>query len=153
MVAAYRAMLHESLAKGEDKVLQAALNKARLQDKILAGTSMADQAQACELLGLSTTNPSATLKRREDKHELLRFTVDGRAAYPLFQFDIEERRVMPVIADLIAAKPADWSNFRLLYWLTCPHAEFDGPPAAMLGKNAEAVTAAFLRESMPIMHG
>lgn len=153
VVDAYRVMLRESLAKGDDTELQAALNRARLQEKILAGTLMVDQAQACELLGLSSANPSATMKRKEDKREILRFTVDGRAAYPLFQFDVEGRRIHPAMAKLIALKPASWSDFRLLHWLTRPHLDFGGAPAERLGAEADAVIAAFEREIVPAEHG
>ncbi|MFN8683599.1 hypothetical protein ACDP63_21045 [Paracoccus sp. P2] len=153
VVDAYRVMLRESLAKGDDTELQAALNRARLQERILAGTSMVDQAQACELLGLSATNPSATMKRKEDKREILRFTVDGRATYPLFQFDVEGRRIHPAMAKLIALKPRTWSDFRLLHWLTRPHLDFGVAPAERLGAEADAVIAAFEREIVPAEHG
>jgi hypothetical protein len=150
---AYRVMLRESLATGIDPELQSALNRARLQEKILAGTTMVDQAQACELLGLSGANPSATMKRKEERREILRFTVDGRAAYPLFQFDIEGRRISAAMAQLIALKPAAWSDFRLLHWLTRPHLDFGAPPAERLGAEAADVLAAFKREIVLIEHG
>jgi hypothetical protein len=153
VIDAYRVFLRESLAKGEDAELKAALNRARLQEKILASTSMVDQAQACQLLGMSTTNPSATMKRKEDKRELLRFTVDGRAVYPLVQFDVEGRRVFPAVAKLLAAKPDHWSDFRLLHWLTRPHLDFDGTPGEALGTDEPAVLAAFAREIEPAVHG
>lgn len=153
VVDAYRLMLRESLVKGDDGKLQAALNRARLQERVLASTSMVDQAQACELLGLSATNTSATLKRREEKRELLRFNVDGRAAYPLFQFDVEGRRVFPAVARLIALKPETWSDFRLLHWLTRPHLDFGRAPSELLGSQEQAVEDAFKREIEPPVHG
>jgi hypothetical protein len=153
VIGAYRALLLESFAKGDDAELQAALNRARLQEKILASTSMVDQAEACQLLGMSATNPSATMKRKEDKRELLRFTVDGRAVYPLVQFDVEERRIFPAVAKLLAAKPDHWSDFRLLHWLTRPHLDFDGTPGEALGVDESAVLAAFAREIEPAVHG
>lgn len=146
VVDAYGIMLRESLAKGEDPDLQAALNRARLQERILAATSMVDQAQACQLLGLSGANPSATMKRKGEKQELLRFTIDGRAVHPLFQFDVEGRRIAPGLAVLIARKPEGWSDFRLLHWLTRPHLDFDCTPAEALIAQPDAVRAAFDRE-------
>jgi hypothetical protein len=150
---AYRTLLHENITKRDDPALKSALNRARLQERILAETVMVDQGQACELLGLSTTNPSATMKRKEERSELLRFTVDGRAVYPLFQFDVEGRRVVPAMAALIARKPAHWSDFRLLHWLTRPHLDFDGAPAEALRSQGDAVLAAFDREIEPPVHG
>lgn len=152
-VGAYRLMLQESLARGEDRELKSALNRARLQERILASTPMADQGQACELLGLSGANPSATMKRKEDRREVLRFQVDGRAAYPLFQFDVEGRDIYPVMPQLIAKKPSHWSDFRLLHWLTRPHVDFDAPPSESFGQNSEAVAAAFARAIEPVDHG
>ena len=149
---AYRVYLRESLAKGESPQVKVALNRARLQEKIIASTPMVDQADACELLGLSKANASATMKRKEDRRELLRFTVDGRPSYPLFQFDVEGRRIYPAMARLISTKPATWSDFRLLHWLIRPHLDFDDTPAQSLG-NVEAVTSAFEREIEPIVHG
>jgi len=153
MVREYGLMLRESLAKGDDRTLKAALNRARLQERILAATPMVDQAQACELLGLSSANPSATMKRKEERKELLRFTVDGRAAYPLFQFDVENRRTYPAIARLIALKPEGWSDFRLLHWLIRPHLDFSETPAQALGGDEGAVIAAFRRVIEPALHG
>lgn len=149
---AYRVYLRESLAKGESPQVQAALNRARLQEKIIASTPMVDQSDACELLGLSKANASATMKRKEDRRELLRFNVDGRPSYPLFQFDVEGRRIYPAMSRLISAKPVVWSDFRLLHWLIRPHLDFDDTPAQSLG-NIEAVTSAFEREIEPAVHG
>lgn len=153
LISEYRVMLRENLAKADDAPLKAALNRARLQERILASTPMAEQAEACELLGLSSANPSATMKRKEDRYELLRFTVDGRAVYPLLQFDVEGRRIYPAMSHIIAAKPADWSDFRLLHWLMREHLDFDDTPGAAIGSDPEAVIAAFERETEPAVHG
>nr|WP_236637907.1 hypothetical protein [Mangrovicoccus ximenensis] len=126
LVGAYRARLEESLVKGQDAALREALNRARLQTRLLAGLPMADQAEACELLGLSLANPSATMKRKEARGEILRFSVEGRARYPLFQFDVEARRIHPAMAAMLARRPDHWSDFRLLHWLTRPHAAAAG---------------------------
>lgn len=153
LISEYRVMLRENLAKADDAPLKAALNRARLQERILASTQMAEQAEACELLGLSGANPSATMKRKEDRHELLRFTLDGRAVYPLLQFDVEGRRIYPAMSHIIAAKPAEWSDFRLLHWLTREHLDFEDTPGAALGSDPESVIAAFERETEPAVHG
>jgi hypothetical protein len=93
------------------------------------------------------------MKRREDKKELLRFSIEGRAAYPLFQFDVEGRRIYPLMAQLIARKPKGWSDFRLLHWLTRPHLDFESTPGEGLADDGEAVLAAFEREIEPAVHG
>ncbi len=144
LVSAYRARLEESLVKGQDAALREALNRARLQTRLLSGLPMTDQAEACELLGLSLANPSATMKRKEQRNEILRFSVEGRARYPLFQFDVEGRRIHPAMAEMLARRPDSWSDFRLLHWLTRPHAALESAtPAAVLGTRAQDVLAAF----------
>ncbi|MBB3350046.1 hypothetical protein [Sphingomonas sp. BK069] len=153
LVGAYRVILRESLVRSDDPAIQSALNRARLQERILSSTSMIDQTEACELLGLSKSNPSATMRRKEERGEVLRFSIEGRAAYPFFQFDVESRRTYPVISRLIEMKPESWSDFRLLYWLTRPHVDFEGAPEAMLGSDPDGVVAAFEREIEPAVHG
>ncbi|WP_226898632.1 antitoxin Xre/MbcA/ParS toxin-binding domain-containing protein [Mangrovicoccus algicola] len=154
LVAAYRARLEEQLAKGQDAALREALNRVRLQTGVLAGLPMADQAEACELLGLSLANPSATMRRKEQKGEILRFTLEGRARYPLFQFDAEAQRLHPAMSAILAERPAGWSDFRLLYWLTRPHRALgDATPAARLGRDPGAVLAAFRDAAEPADHG
>jgi hypothetical protein len=153
VVVSYRLMLRESLATGDDEALRAALNQARLQERILAGVTMVEQADACQLLGLSASNPSSTMGRKEGKGEIMRFTIDGRAVYPLFQFDIERRRIQPAIKTLLAMKPKRWSDFRLLHWLVSPHLDFDDTPAVAMADQADAVVSAFGREIEPTAHG
>lgn len=149
----YRRMLLEDVAKGDDPDVKAALNRARLQARILGTTAMVDQAQACELMGLSSSNPSATMKRKAERGEVLRFQVDGRVLYPLFQFDVDGRGLTPGLARLLADRPPFWSDFRLLHWLTRPHIDFDGPPSARLASDGEAVLEAFHREIAAVEHG
>lgn len=79
--------------------------------------------------------------------------VDGRAAYPLLQFDLAAHRIYPAMRHLLAMKPDHISGLRLLYWLVRPHLDFDDTPGAALGSKPEAVTAAFAREIEPQTHG
>lgn len=153
IVSEYRRMLRETLATGIDTELQAALNRARVQEKLLASVPCVDQTEACILLGLSTSNPSATMKRKEERGEVLRFTLEGRAAYPLLQFDVEGRRVFPGVQKILSLAPRTWSNFRILHWLIRPHLDFESTPAAALGTEEERVLEAFSREIEPADHG
>lgn len=153
LVAAFRNMLDHRMIDGQDGDAAKALNKARLQERLLSITPKIDQTQACQFLGLSLTNPSATLKRKEGKGEILRFDAGGRAAYPLFQFDIERQRIFPVIKKVLAVKPETWSNFRLLHWLTTPHLDFDRTPAESLESREGDVLAAFSRAIKVPDHG
>lgn len=144
---AYSVALRETATKGSDPKLNDALNRSLVIDRILSSCEMANQKEACILLGLSTANPSSTMTRVASKTEMLRFTVNGRAVFPLFQFDVDERRIQPVISKLIEMKPKNWSRIRLLHWLTRPHLDFEGvPPASEIGLRDEDIVAAYERE-------
>ncbi|MFC3838176.1 hypothetical protein [Paracoccus rhizosphaerae] len=85
---------------------------------------------------------------------LLRFRVAGTWRYPVFQFDSANRRVDPRFVEiLVAARAAEWSDFRLLNWMMRPHLDFDGVPADGLQDPGTDVLAAFLRQIEPERHG
>lgn len=153
LVAAYRNMLDHRMIDGQDEDAAKAPNKARLQERLLSITPKVDQIQAYQLLGLSLTSPSARLRRKEEKGEILRFDARGRATYPLFQFDSERQRIFPAIRKILAMKPKTWSNFRLLHWLTTPNLGFDGTPAENLESREEDLLVAFSRAIAVPDHG
>lgn len=150
---AYRRMLRESMATGEDRLVRETLNRVRIQERLLASVSLVNQSEACELLGLSKSNPAATMARKERNGEVLRFTTDGRAAYPLLQFDVDNRRIYPAMKEILALGRQHRSDFQILRWLTTPHLDFDATPAEALGPEAAAVIAAFSREIEVPEHG
>lgn len=136
-----------------DPPIEAALNRLPVHENVLGTVAIVDEAEACRLLGKSFSNPHATMKREEDEGAVLRITADGRAVYPVFQFDLEGQRVFPVMKALIAKAPRTWSSFKILHWLTRPHLEFAAPPATALGTDADRVLQAFQREIEPDVHG
>lgn len=83
----------------------------------------------------------------------MRFTADGRAAYPLVQFDVEGRRIYPAMSNLLAKKPDHRRDFRLLHWLTKLHLDFEDTPGAALAAEPEAVIASFEPEIELEIHG
>lgn len=149
----YRLLIREAVPGGRNLAVKAALNRVRVQEKFLAGLDMADQTDACELLRLSKANPSATLKRIEDRGGLIRIDRDGRPFYPLFQFDVENGRIHPGVIEIIRLRPEHWSNIRLCYWMTRKHTDFNRAPADLLGQADEEVIAAFRRDAEPELHG
>lgn len=149
----YRKMIRDELPSGRNLAVKTALNRVRVQEQFLATLDMADQGEACELLGLSRSNPSATLRRKEDRGELIRIDRDGRPFYPLFQFDVDGGRIHPVIREINRLRPAHWSNMRVCYWLTRAHADFGCPPAELLGRADEEILDAFRRAIEPETHG
>lgn len=149
----YRRMIREDLPTGRNLAVKAALSRVRAQEKFLAGLDMADQSEACELLRLSKSNPSATLKRIEDRAGLIRIERDGRPFYPLFQFDVEAGRIHPVMLEIMRLRPAHWSNIRLCYWMTRKHADFGRAPAELMGQDDRELLEAFRRAIEPETHG
>lgn len=149
----YRLMLRECLATQDDLQLAKALSRARLRERILNATPMVDEDQAMELLGFSGADPSATMERKVGVAELLHFEIGGRKAYPLFQFDVDNRRIYPAMTELIAMRPGNWSDYRLLYWLVQSHLDFEDTPAAALGREDDAIISAFKCEIEPVLHG
>lgn len=108
-----------------------------LEARIVASTPMADETQACQLLGLSAQELA--------RLQLLRIPVADDFAYPLFQFDALSGNVYPAISRIINLAPNDWSELRILHWLTRPHVEFGGAPSDSLA-STDIVISAFVRE-------
>ena len=149
----YRRLIREDMPSGRNLAVKAALNKVRVQERFLATLDMADQTEACELLRLSKSNPSATLRRKEDRGELIRIDKDGRPYYPLFQFDLDGGQIYPVLRELLRIRPAHWSNIRICYWLTRSHKDFGRAPAELLGQEDADILDAFRRATEPEIHG
>lgn len=134
-------------------VLTKTLDRVRLQNKLLEGTALVDRQSACELLGKYPRDPSELMMTVENEQALLKFTYHGRVVYPLFQFDVNDRRILPIISEIRKIQPDDFSDFMLLHWLTRPQIDFDGPPSESLKTEPEMVLEAFSREIEPLVDG
>lgn len=141
------------VSTGHNLAVKAALSRVRAQGKLLAGLDMAEQSEACELLRLSKSNPSATLRRIEERAGLIRIEREGRPFYPLFQFDVEAGRIHPVMLEIKRLRPAHWSSIRLCYWMTRKHADFGRAPAELMGRDDGRIVEAFRRAIEPETHG
>jgi len=128
---------------------------AKLQDEILNSVPMVDQNEACILLGLSETDPSATLFHHEIDCQILRFNIEGQAAYPLFQFDVTKQQVYPALIELMKMRPEDWGGqMAFLHWLTRPNRSLGGArPCDRLEKDADAILVSFGAEISASLHG
>nr|WP_204354584.1 hypothetical protein [Paracoccus saliphilus] len=155
IIGAYRDMLEQRAASGQDEAVARALTRVKLQTDVLNSVPMVDQAQACTILGLSTANPSASLRRLEARDAILRFDRSGRASYPLFQFDIPERRVHPVLIKLLQMRSDDWGGkMALLHWLTRPNRNLQGArPCDRLAEHPEAILSSFAAEVAEPLNG
>lgn len=128
---------------------------AKVRDEILASVPMVDQDEACILLSLSETDPSATLFHHEVDCQILRFNIEGQAAYPLFQFDVTRQRVHPTLIKLMEMRPDAWGGqMTFLHWLTRPNRSLgNARPCDRLEKDADAIVASFKAEISQPLHG
>lgn len=154
-MAAYRSWLEMKMATGDDEAVSRAMTRAKLQTEILSSVDMVDQSGACTLLGLSDANPSATLKRYEAKDKILRFDVRGKASYPLFQFDVAERRIYPPLLSVMEMRTDNWGGkMALLHWLTRPNLSLEGHrPCDVISEREDAILRSFSAELSETMNG
>lgn len=115
--------------------------------------ALVDETEAARLLGLSNADTERTGLIMGDRRKILRFEVEGRTAYPLFQFDAESHCIRPGISAVMAARPSGWSDYRVLHWLVTPHLDFGRIPAEAISTDADAVLAAFKIASDHTSHG
>jgi hypothetical protein len=154
-VGAYRDFLELKMATGDDEAVSRALTSAKLQMEVLSSVEMVNQTEACTLLGLSEINPSATLKRYEAKDKILRFDANGKAIYPLFQFDVAERRIHPALLSVMKLRTDDWGGkMALLHWLTRPNLSLDGfRPCDVISEDGDAIIRSFSAELSETLNG
>lgn len=128
---------------------------AKVQEEMIGSVTMVDQDEACILLGLSETDTSAALYRRQARCQILRFNIEGQAAYPLFQFDVVGQRVYPALIELMKMRPEDWGGQMVfLHWLTQPNSSIGGArPCDRLAKDGDAIVASFRAEISEPLHG
>ncbi|WP_282153979.1 hypothetical protein [Ruegeria atlantica] len=81
------------------------------------------------------------------------FEIDGHPRYPRFQYNVEQGCMLPVMTDILELQPDDWSDLRVLEWLTRPHLDFGCAPCDALADLPREVLAAFKREIVPPTHG
>lgn len=128
-------------------------HREQLRKQILAQYVIVDEGTAWNRLGAPGDNAAEVLAERARQGEVLRLIADGEPVYPAFQFDEERGCVLPAVQQILRVRPASYSEYQLLAWLTRPHLNFDGRPLDALGEQPDAVLKAFLLEIEPITHG
>lgn len=143
----YRSQLLADLPTGSNPKLLEAMERVKLQAKLLRRIVPVGRSQACVLLGFSDKNPAATMGSKERSGQILAFTLNGKIVYPLFQFDVENQRLFPVMKDLISELDDKHGKFYLLYFLTNRNRVFSNEaPANFLRADPEKVLAEFRDE-------
>lgn len=121
--------------------------------RLLASWDLVDAAQACELLRIETEDPEGVVRSVSSRNEIIVVANKGELVLPCFQFDIVEGKVFEIIHRILKVRPRDMSDLRLCYWLTRVHSEFGYAPAIQIGKDDQAILAAFIRYIEPDRHG
>lgn len=131
------------------------MTRTSIADEVLTAVELVAPGEACKLLGLSTTNPSATLRQYEAANYVLRIDWHGQAVYPRCQFDEARREVYPALREVLAMRTDDWgSEFALLHWLTRPNRSLGGArPCYRLAEDRDQVIEAFAAEISEPWHG
>lgn len=143
----YRSQLLADLPTGSNPKLLEAMERAKLQAKLLRRIVPVSRSEACVLLGYSGKNPAATMGGKERNGQLLAYSLNGKIVYPMFQFDVENQRLFPVMKDLISELDDKHGKFYLLYFLTNRNRVFSNEaPANFLGADPEKVLAEFKDE-------
>lgn len=127
------------------------VRRDRLRKAIFASCEFIGDAGLMALMpGCSSTK---AIEKLVTDCELLCLVSDGKRAYPCFQFDPVSRSVLPIMRELLDARPDGYSGYQLLAWLLRPHLDFNGPPADVLHEEPEKILDAFYREIRPRTHG
>ena len=113
------------------------MNKQKIRDRILSSVTMLTEPEI----------PSSCAEQG------LRFEIHGNAAVPAFQIDADQDRILPVMTEILNLRPHDWSDLRILEWLTRPHLNFGCAPCDALTDRPDEVLAAFRRAIVPPTHG
>lgn len=145
---------HEASSVNESAAeCRRAERRAQLREEILSQYETINEEAVWRIPGQPGGNAAEMLEEMARRGQLLRLIADGKAVYPNFQFDTGQRSVKPAVVALLRVKPANYSEYQILHWLTRPHVAFGKAPLHVIAGKPGAVLAAFLREFEPIAHG
>lgn len=112
---------HRELAAIGERAGRAASARVALA-AATAGSVNAEQA--ADLLGVESTQ---AVYQRAKRFGLLEVDQDGRKVYPAWQFDPDDGRVRPVVAEVLKVwRRAQVTHLTVLSWFTTPQQELFG---------------------------
>jgi len=127
----------------------AARNAFRMQcGGLLASKEVAD------LLGSTAKNRAALAKQLKDAGKALSVRLRNQDHYPGFQFDHENQRLYPEMAEILALLAGDYDyGWQMALWFTCNNVWLDGnTPLAIWPDDRRAVIEAARAENA-LFHG
>ena len=120
-----------------------ARRNAELRQRFLDKHEVLDAAAVSELSGSKSTNPRARASRWASEGRIFGVTVNGRALYPVFQFD-SDGQPRPVVETVLEVlKGLNLSTWATAIWWDTGHDVLNWrTPAEKLAKDPEAVLTA-----------
>jgi len=110
--------------------------------------------EVADLLGSTAKNRAALAKQLKDAGKALSVRLRNQDHYPGFQFDHENQRVFPEMAEIIALLAADHDyGWQMALWFSCNNDWLDGKtPLAIWSDDRQAVIEA-ARAEHALFHG
>jgi hypothetical protein len=110
--------------------------------------------EVADLLGSTARNRAALAKQLKDAGKALSVRLRNQDHYPGFQFDHENQRLYPEMAEILALLAADYDyGWQMALWFSCNNDWLDGktPLAVWPGDRSAVVDAA--RAENALFHG
>jgi hypothetical protein len=102
-----------------------------------------DSSQVGEFAGSKARNRRATAYRWQEAGQIFSVTNHGKTLYPGFQFERDEGRPLPVIAEVLAVLPPTMRGWALGLWWSTPNPTLSGRrPVDLLVTEPDAVVDA-----------
>lgn len=116
---------------------------AEMRAEFLKDFPVLDSAGVHRLAGLKGTNTSQTVNTWRQKGRILGLPVQGRNAYPRFQFDADGQP-LALMEPVLAALPASLTAWQRAFWFVSPKEALDGktPAEAVTTGDGRVVEAA-----------
>lgn len=115
---------------------------AELRAEFLKDFRVLDSAGVHKMAGLKGTNTSQTVNTWRQRGRILGLPVQGKNAYPVFQFDADGQP-FPLMELVLSALPKSFTAWQRAFWFVSPKESLDGrTPADAVGAGDARVTDA-----------
>lgn len=114
---------------------------AEMRAEFLKDFPVLDSAGVHKMAGLKGTNTSQTVNAWRQKGRILGLPVQGKNAYPVFQFDADGQPYA-LMESVLAALPKSFTAWQRAFWLVSPKELLDGEtPADAIERGDDRVVA------------
>ncbi len=102
---------------------------AEMRAEFLNDFPVLDSAGVHKLAGLKGTNTSQTVNTWRQKGRILGLPVQGKNAYPVFQFDADGQP-LALMEKVLSALPVSFTPWQRAFWFVSPKEDLDGQTPA-----------------------